>query len=353
MADANLIEQAVARTLRDSLGRIQGASEELSQAVNDLVAACASSRPSNALPSMVRAQSSAASLSAALEVLSRFVTSALQPASRSSLEQEMALATSQISADLMSAVEQPRVDAEHLTAGSRNVVEGIHAVPEGTALPEDSQVAAPEFTQDSPVEPAGPGNVPVDVAADAVLQDTEQLPPVVELPPAVEPVYLREPESLIAPEPVVNEERPAVDDFAPEPAMHAQQETQPGTNAEGVPVLVTVADSSEPAKPFFDVAKLPEEERELHKRAYRVAKVSMQDIVMLHPEDIRLGRENKDLCFRLRDDIEKAHREYGRRFQSIYNHPVDYFYDWMVEILAAGNAEALGEYPYPSPVLRR
>jgi hypothetical protein len=28
------------------------------------------------------------------------------------------------------------------------------------------------------------------------------------------------------------------------------------------------------------------------------------------------------------------------------DHPVDYFYRWMVEILADGDAHALGEYPY-------
>ena len=79
-AEPNAVEQAVSRTLRDSLEKIQRSSEELHQAVNDLVSACASSRPANALPPMIRAHTSAASLSAALEVLSRFVTSAMQPA---------------------------------------------------------------------------------------------------------------------------------------------------------------------------------------------------------------------------------------------------------------------------------
>jgi hypothetical protein len=107
------------------------------------------------------------------------------------------------------------------------------------------------------------------------------------------------------------------------------------------------------AGPGFNLDVLAPEEQELHRRAFRVAKVSMQDIRMLRPEDVRVGRENKDLCFRLRDDIEKAHKEYDRRFQSIQSHPVDYFYDWMVEILGGGDPQTLGEYPYPSAVLRR
>jgi hypothetical protein len=107
------------------------------------------------------------------------------------------------------------------------------------------------------------------------------------------------------------------------------------------------------ASASFDISTLQPEEQDLHRRANRVAKVSMQDIKMLRPNEVRLGREHKDICLRLRDDIEKAHKEYDRRFQSILVHPVDYFYDWMVEILGEGDPAALGEYPYPSPVARR
>jgi hypothetical protein len=103
----------------------------------------------------------------------------------------------------------------------------------------------------------------------------------------------------------------------------------------------------------FDVNRLSSEEQELHRRANRVAKVSMQDIKMLRPEQVRLGREKKDLCIRLKDDIEKAHREYDRRFKPIMDHPVDYFYRWMVEILAEGDPHALGEYPYATPAQHR
>lgn len=113
------------------------------------------------------------------------------------------------------------------------------------------------------------------------------------------------------------------------------------------------AAAPEPEPVAFDVASLPKAEQDLHKRANRVAKVSMQDIKMLRPEDVRKGLEHKDICVRLRSEIDKARREYDRRFQKILDQPVDYFHHWMVEILAGGDPEALGEYPYPSPVLRR
>ena len=43
----------------------------------------------------------------------------------------------------------------------------------------------------------------------------------------------------------------------------------------------------------FSVSNLSPEVQELHKRANRVAKVSMQDIRMLRPNDVKLGKEHK------------------------------------------------------------
>ncbi len=79
--EPNEMQQAVSRTLRDSLGKLQRTAEELNQAVADLVSACASTRPANSLSPILRAQTTAASLDASLEVLARFVTSSLQLAS--------------------------------------------------------------------------------------------------------------------------------------------------------------------------------------------------------------------------------------------------------------------------------
>jgi hypothetical protein len=121
------------------------------------------------------------------------------------------------------------------------------------------------------------------------------------------------------------------------------------------PVMPAAAVAHEVAvaeAPAFDLASLPPEMQDLHRRANRVAKVAMQDIKLLRPKDVKLAREHKDICHRLRSDLDKARKEYDRRFRSILDHPTDYFHHWLVEILAEGDTEALGEYPYPSPVLR-
>ena len=243
--EPNAVEQAVARALRDNLERIQRTSDELQQSINDIIAACSSSKPTNARPPMLRAQTAAASLSAALEVLTRFTAMAMQPGPRSPLEEK--------------------------------ITEAIgRATPEPSAPPARPAPSYPE-------------------------------------PKAAAPVQL-----------------PRI-----EPVSEPQVETE-----------LHVTDVGPISEADFNVNQLTPEEQELHRRANRVAKVSMQDIKMLRPEQVRLGRENRDICIRLKDDIEKAHREYDRRFKPIMDHPVDYFYRWMVEILADGDSGALGDYPY-------
>ena len=261
--EPSVVEQAVVRALRDNLERIQRTADELHHAVSDVVSACASNKPTNALPPLLRAQTSAASLAAALEVLSRFVAVSLQTGPRSPIEAQLT--------DLVGKV--------------------APEPPPAPQRPMPSQ-PAPKAAPAPPTRPA----------------------PVVQAPAATELELHPEPEplELIEPGPTA-----------------ATSETEFGDE--------------------FDVNRLSPEEQELHRRANRVAKVSMQDIKMLRPEQVRLGRQNRDLCIRLKDDIEKAHREYDRRFKPIMDHPVDYFYRWMVEILAEGDAHALGDYPYATP----
>jgi hypothetical protein len=261
------LEEAVSRALRDNLAPLQRTAEELQQAYADLVAACGSTRPSNALPAMLRAQTAAASLAAGLSVLSNFVAVALNPREQ---------------------------------AGSGSVA---------TAEPEVEE--APEVETEAP-PPEVHAEEPVGIEIEAI-----------------ETGHLASP----SPREFAAEERAILDLEPPSETAAAE----------------AVAMSEAPA---FDIAGLPSDQRDLHRRANRVAKVAMQDIKLLRPADVRLGCEHKDICDRLRSDLDKARREYDRRFRAILDHPVDYFHHWAVEILAEGNSEALGEYPYPSPVLR-
>ncbi len=267
------LEGAVSRALRDNLTPLQRTADELQHAYADLVAACASTKPSNALPALLRAQSAAAALAAGLSVLSNFVAVAWNP--REPVPGESEGETSAV------AVAEP--------------AEEVAAEPEAVAAHPEPELEWVDEPQDEPL--------PVEQAADEVSSEQASL------------------ESLS------NAEAELAAAILPEEAAVAETQA-------------------------FDIAALSSEMQDLHRRANRVAKVAMQDIKLLRPKDVRLGREHKDVCTRMRGDLDKARKEYDRRFRAIEGHPVDYFYHWLVEILGEGDAECLGEYPYPSPVLR-
>jgi len=293
------VEQAVSRALRDNLERLQRTAAELDQAVADLVAACASSRPTNALSPMIRAQTAAGSLVATIEILSRFVTSSLQPGQRV-VEQE-------IPAPAPAPVSSP-----------------APGTAEAFSIPVESSKPVVKLQAPRPLEPTAPS---------ASLPAMQAEPAPIETMAAAVQENAREKSPVAEPEPFE-----LLDEPLPPPAMDADLGMDP--------------DALPPEAASFDLSLLPLGEQEMHRRANRVAKVSMQDIKLLRPEDVALGRTHHDLCLRLRDDIEKAYKEYDRRFQSILGHPVDYFYDWMVEILGGGDPAALGEYPFPTAAVR-
>jgi len=256
------LEEAVSRALRDNLAPLQRTADDLHQAYADLVAACSSTRPTNALPAMLRAQTAASALAAGLAVLSNFVAVALKPRDSSA------------------------------AAEADDLAEAASSVAQAHSSSSEAAVAEPEEA------------------------------------PVSEPVQ----------ESYAPQTHPPADE-----APVAEQSAQAEVVADQAAVVESQA---------FNVASLPPEIQDLHRRANRVAKVAMQDIKLLRPKDVKAAREHKDICIRLRSDLDKARKEYDRRFRAILEQPVDYFHHWMVEILAEGDAEALGEYPYPSPVLR-
>ena len=270
------LEGAVSRALRDNLTPLQRTADELQHAYADLVAACGSSKPSNALPALLRAQSAAAALAAGLSVLSNFVAVAWNPRD---------------------------------------------------PLPGENEASAEEDSSVAVAEPA---------------EEAAEAPETVEAHAEPELEWVDEPrdDSDLA-------------EKAAEEASNEQASIDNLSNAEAELAAAILPEEAAVAETqAFDIAALSSEMQDLHRRANRVAKVAMQDIKLLRPKDVRLGREHKDVCTRMRGDLDKARKEYDRRFRAIEGHPVDYFYHWLVEILAEGDAETLGEYPYPSPVLR-
>src|SRR5271163_2882303 len=139
--EPNAVEQAVSRALRENLERIQRNADELHEAVADIVAACASSKPTNALGSMLRVQTSSASLSAALEVLARFVAMSMQPGNRSPLEAQITQMISTAGAEPAADPVRPQPSVPTPMAPAQTPARGSVQAPQRVEPPAAQHVA--------------------------------------------------------------------------------------------------------------------------------------------------------------------------------------------------------------------
>jgi len=136
----------------------------------------------------------------------------------------------------------------------------------------------------------------------------------------------------------------------PEPAAATEGEAEPVAAAAPPPVA-----EAPPAPPGphrltdQEIEKLPDDLRDLHKKAKRFAKVTVQEFMMYKKDEVLKGRDARDIYERLRDEIDKSKALYDRRFGKIAEHNIDYFYDEMVRVLANNDPNVLGKYPYPVP----
>src|SRR6202050_3429675 len=193
------LEEAVSRALRDNLAPLQRTADDLQHAYADLIAACSSSRPSNALPALLRAQTSAAALAAGLSVLSNFVAVALNPREQSgsgARSQALAAATVEVEEEEAAASTPATAEPEYESEWAEEPAE----MPAGTMVPEDVPL-------EEPVAASITAEIPLEAVA------------------------------------------------------------------------------TEPEVVAFDVASLPSDMKELHRRANRAGKVYMQDIILLRPQE--------------------------------------------------------------------
>jgi hypothetical protein len=309
--DSSSMDQAVSRAIRANLESLQRQSEELHQAVADLISACGSSRPANALSATLRAQSTAAALGASLEVLGRFIASAGQSSRRASED------------------------------FSPREMETVRAIPvpmhETPATPERPAPSAP-IPMSAPTSEIAPISAAADISSNENISSSAPPPTTID----GSKYESASAESVVEEEEVSEVEEPALpqQEF---PVQESNVESHAETFSEATSSSAAITDAG-----AFDVASLPQDQQEMHRRANRVAKVSMQDIQLLKPKQVQEGREQHDICIRLKDEIGKARKEYERRFQPILGQGNDYFYHWMVEVLGKGDPETLGEYPYSS-----
>jgi hypothetical protein len=143
--------------------------------------------------------------------------------------------------------------------------------------------------------------------------------------------------------PVVAPAEPAAPAAAPEPEPAAVSEPEPAAPAPQEPVDVVPAI---PPPPELD--SLPDAERDSHKKAYRSARVAVQDL-LAYPQNqskIAEGRRTKTLYRQLKEEIDKNRETYQRKYGQTAARSFDYLHFELVTKLAQNDLELLGnDYP--------
>ncbi|HKI87239.1 MAG TPA: hypothetical protein VKA53_10910 [Thermoanaerobaculia bacterium] len=162
--------------------------------------------------------------------------------------------------------------------------------------------------------------------------------PITPAPPAEPP---RTPPAEQAPEPQKPESAPAPD----------EEETRPGrlgghpeTTGSPAAPLIESAEVAPPADVFGPGLAFSSGEGEsaLHDEARRLARLLVSEIKLYNEEEVRRGREQRDLYERLQSDIERSREIYEERIDPALRHKTEYFDQELVRLLAGGDRSAMG-----------
>jgi hypothetical protein len=95
---------------------------------------------------------------------------------------------------------------------------------------------------------------------------------------------------------------------------------------------------------------LSREDRELHLRAQRFARVQVAEIMLYQSEKVKNGRTAHDLYTSLEEETNSAREAFRREFLNASDSMVDYLHLELVRTLANDDAEVLGQN-YPGPMV--
>lgn len=100
----------------------------------------------------------------------------------------------------------------------------------------------------------------------------------------------------------------------------------------------------------FSWDDLSHEQRDLHMRAQRFARVQVAEMRLYKDEAVRAGRRDANLYTRLQQEIDEARLRYQMQFLEGQNHMRDYLHGELVETLAIDNPQLMGP-DYPGPLV--
>jgi vacuolar-type H+-ATPase subunit D/Vma8 len=115
-------------------------------------------------------------------------------------------------------------------------------------------------------------------------------------------------------------------------------------------VSITIPSAATQKPEILSWFSLSREDRELHLRAQRFARVQVAQIRLYQSEKVKNGRTAHDLYTSLKEEIDSAREAFRREFLDASDSMVDYLHLELVRTLANDDAEVLG-HEYPGPMV--
>ncbi len=95
-----------------------------------------------------------------------------------------------------------------------------------------------------------------------------------------------------------------------------------------------------------DLENIPPADHDVHKKAFRFAKLLVDELLLYNKEKVAEGRRNRDVYGVLQEDIDKSRQAYEKKFGKTPAATADYFHQQMVQVIGEGDSGILGSgYP--------
>lgn len=103
-----------------------------------------------------------------------------------------------------------------------------------------------------------------------------------------------------------------------------------------------------PKVPGPDLDRIPATDHDIHKKAYRSAKLLVDDLISYHKGKIEQGRSERDIYSKIREDFDKSRAYYQKKWKDTPAGSVDYFHQEVIRRLALDDPGNMGgDYPGP------
>jgi len=143
-------------------------------------------------------------------------------------------------------------------------------------------------------------------------------------------------EAVAEPEPVPASSPVAAPPSAPEPAP-----------AQAATAAAVAAPGARGVGPDFE--RIPRTEHDIHKKAFRFAKLLVDDLILYNKDKLEQGKEQRDVYGVLREDIDKSRAAYEKKFSNTPAGKVDYFHQELLRRVGGEDPGVLGT-GYPGPL---